>query len=130
MQQTPDIARAAFLKTRDEIDQDHALYPTNQEWVVKIGDKDVKCRAVRNFSWCGYVELDGKIIDNDDDLDVHGGVTYHSPGVSIGFDCSHYNDVNFKMTFYNPKARYWSFPMVKAETERLARQIFSFSAPR
>lgn len=45
---------------------------------------------------CGYITGLLKALENIDELDVHGGITYHElekDGYAIGFDCAHYTDL-------------------------------------
>lgn len=51
-----------------------------------------ECNISRSMlgHYCGYVNYGDAKFD-DDDIDVHGGVTYNN-GKQIGFDCMHYCD--------------------------------------
>jgi hypothetical protein len=130
--------RLLYLRDRHD-------YGDAQNWTVQIGDLEVRCYATRveGFNhWCGYVELDGRDISDEDILHVHGGITGGSE-TSVGFDCAHYGDwcpgpdlpentpddfteawQKFNSSRTKPTDHYWTFPEVKAETESLAQQIF------
>ncbi len=80
------------------------------EWVdeadrVTFEYKGHSCKVLRIHAWdgnkgdhlfgghlCGYVKTNSDIsIDDEDNLDVHGGITFVSNGW-IGFDCAHSMD--------------------------------------
>lgn len=120
--------------------RDKEKYGNHQEWVMHMGGHAVKCYAIRSKctnAWCGYVEVGDRKLDTDE-LDVHGGITRGSD-TSIGFDCSHAGDwmpgpdlpvetqpevIRAMQNLRNSEDHYWTFSEVKAETERLANQIF------
>jgi hypothetical protein len=83
---------------------------------------------------CGYVgvtndhHLHGRDYDSLADIDVHGGLTFSGqrPGVEttwwLGFDCAHHEDLVPKLGL-SCGGEYRTIEWVKAETERLARQL-------
>ena len=127
-----------MLYLRDKHD-----YGNSQDWTIQISDNIVTCYAERSEvtnSWCWYVDLGDKKIENCDLFHVHGGINGGS-NTSIGFDCCHAGDwwpgpdipdnatddekmIVEAMHRAKPTDHYWTFPEVKAETENLARQIF------
>ena len=119
--------------------RDKEKYGNQQDWTVNINEVIVKCYARRSDitnAWCGYVEIGDKKVDIDT-LDVHGGITGGST-TSVGFDCAHCDDWtsgpdtsaesitahDMIRQITNPDGHYWTFPEVKDETERLAKQIY------
>lgn len=119
------------------------------------------CLVSRGASgaWCGYVGIPpghprhGKDkIDDNHDLDVHGGITYSNVGCSghichvqkpgepdnvhwIGFDCAHWGDFAPGYTRHRDLCSplmggvYRSLAYVQTETERLAEQLRSEATP-
>lgn len=117
------------------------------------------CLLLRNIavtgSWCGYVALppshpyfEKSYDDIDEDLEVHGGLTYnshcqgdicHKPKTDesdnvwwLGFDCAHFGDLSPRLaalmdSLYSPflpfNEHYKNLNYVKRETEKLAKQL-------
>ena len=102
-----------------------------------------KCNIKRNnyWSYCGYVELPEthpdclKDFDEslEDNIEVHGGVTYINGNV-FGFDCSHCYDISPGLiTSYNILGiqncridegyHYWTFDEVKEEVVKMVKQF-------
>lgn len=69
--------------------------------------------------YAGYVEVPKGVKPNENDIEVHGGVTYNGPlidreGIWIGFDIGHYGDE------INQDESY-----AREQCEKLAEQIVS-----
>lgn len=109
------------------------------EWEERL-----MCRIARNSLGvlCGYVfvpqahPLHRKGTDSWWCVEVHGGVTFANlmcfPGTSmkryaIGFDCNHLGDLVPLLPY--SQGKYRTFGMVKAETEKLAAQVWDGLAP-
>ena len=93
------------------------------------------------FTINGYVELpenhpwlDKGDLQDFNDVDVHGGITYHE-GRVIGFDTNHLGDGNHpdaeladrdqffpSQTYYGGAVHIWTWEEVEAETRHLAEQ--------
>ena len=112
---------------QDNYENDLIKYGNNQTWQISINDMMIDCEATRNFSgcWCGYVFYGNhnRTIDNVDDIEVHGGVTFIN-GNKIGFDCNHWDDYAPLGTYTFENTKYRDFGFVKRETEKLAKQVF------
>lgn len=122
------------------------------EWIDDVtGYPCLAKRNVLIGSWCGYVgvyqghKLHGKtyseIEEEEYEMEIHGGLTYSEEssddfenGVCskldnnntiwwLGFDCAHYNDIVPSLTYNTPKATYKDLDFVKAECEKLAKQL-------
>lgn len=94
--------------------------------------KGYSCVAYRNYhgSWCGYVKIPNtsKFSCNDDDIDVHGGITYSGNSLPfedkeeadftwIGFDCGHFDD-------YQPRSEKITMTLVDAAPGDLQDKYF------
>lgn len=101
-----------------------------------------KCYVIRPFvfgQWNGYVELPkdhpyyGKYYDDmDNNIDVHGGITYSDYNGWVGFDCAHGWDLKPDLEYgyyYYPSRdttneHYWTKEEVIEETNSLAEQLY------
>ena len=85
-----------------------------------------------SHSWCGYVKTDAnhpiwkfKDPENESDIQVHGGLTYSSNrALTVGFDCSHYNDENPFSTSSSKKVVYRDREYVINELKNLCLQLY------
>jgi hypothetical protein len=113
------------------------------------------CKIVRNpmnFTYCGYVDLPRghpdyhkRYSDIEDDIVVHGGLTYDNKRGRFGFDCHHvtggdvspvdaimYNSFkdSHMASLFNPKrlslsgrTHYWTYEEVVAQIKSMAEQF-------
>lgn len=86
----------------------------------------------------GYVEVPKGLVVDDEDVDVHGGITYRT-GQIIGFDTSHAGDycpeimdiqvaqglcpARHRDALRDAATRVWTHKTVKAEVKNLAGQV-------
>lgn len=123
---------------------------------VEFRSNRFDCLIVRNpklFSLCGYVGLDefhpfyGKMYSEiDDNIDVHGGLTFASKCYGVichssepkddkwwfGFDCAHFGDLTPSLLYLakrkkQPQEDYKNISYVIDETISLAKQLKSYS---
>jgi len=102
---------------------------------------DVHCMIKRSphlGHLCGYVGVDKlhPLYDvHYDDLEVHGGITYHGKNIEgmketmfyFGFDCAHYGDLSPYMGIsLNQNATYKNIDYVKKEVKHLANQLYYY----
>lgn len=84
----------------------------------------LRCAIVRNScgALCGYVKLPAGFQSlNEDQLKVHGGITYQNDGW-IGFDCAHVDDF-YPGLRLNLNKIYKNIWFVKTELKSLCAQI-------
>lgn len=97
----------------------------------------LKCYLRRHpnyWHWCGYVGVpEGHPLyeNGEEDLDVHGGITYAAFGKPhgeadglwwFGFDCAHSGDLCPKMMWHEYDV-YRTIEWVEAEARKLAKQL-------
>lgn len=115
--------------------KDFEKYKNRQEWTFWHNHKEFKMTAVRNedtYSWQGFIT---RKIDNPYLIDIihkiaHGGIVNMREN-RLGFSFSIYTDYKpryeelgyYKEYFDQEKIenfRYWTFPEVKIELEKIA----------
>jgi hypothetical protein len=127
--------------------------PTHLEWIDK--DTDLPCIIKRHpvlGHLCGYVvipancklsELNLVDVDDEGDIRVHGGITFHGFHLElqknvIGFDCGHYGDlvpgmiaqldqdIECRKHIFDEEEKYRDIEYVQHECKNLAKQIAEF----
>jgi len=116
-----------------------------EELIAKEGDgkefeyKGYKCEIWRHptlLHLCGYVklpefhELWGKSMNELDNLDCHGGITFSEmdkemdkESLKIGFDCGHYLDYTPGTPVNFPNSVYRDINYVESEIKKLVDQV-------
>jgi hypothetical protein len=112
------------------------IWPPLERTPLRWEAYGLSCAIVKgNFALCGYVHVpeghpDANSFYDDVDVNVHGGLTFtckaEGGGRWFGFDCGHFGDwwgyaENGHASEHPGKV--WTVDDVKAETERLAKQL-------
>jgi len=119
--------------------QDLDAYPEEQYEFTTYDGYRYELKRMPGWNWNGYVYLPSthpyftkEYSEIEHEFHVHGDLTYGKGDGCFGFDCCHfgtdvvpgdlYSGISFPKTDCRTK-RYWTFDMVKRETESLLEQF-------